>query len=84
MRVTYCDNCGEEIKGGVWRSNIDNRDYCGAACIAAAVAQESPKGCPHKDNIDGTTHGTPAGRRRLVCTACGYDREEEIEEEAAV
>ena len=79
MQIFLCDNCGARIQDGIHKIDRSSEDFCSQTCAEKKVRGGQPsrdEGCPHEDNVDGTTHSTPEGFRRLVCVKCGLDRTE--------
>lgn len=71
MRVTVfmCDGCGQNIEGPVYQS-ANSGDLCGT-CIHPTNTE-----CPHEENVSDAVPGRDTAR--LICKACGYDREERV------
>lgn len=76
MRVTTitCDQCGKEVTV-VHQSGIVDGEFCSVECVRAAQ-NPSAEVCEHEDNVSDQVPGRSTAR--LVCKACGYDREEEV------
>ena len=73
MRVILCDACGVRIFGGIFGSPMAGTDFCSLKCAGA-----DPEDCQHEENISDAAAGRSTAR--LICKACGYDREEAVGE----
>lgn len=68
MIVHICDGCGKRIEGAIYKRADGDEDWC-----VNCVKVDETEVCPHEDNASDQVPGRDT--YRLVCKACGYDRE---------
>ena len=71
--IITCDGCNAQISV-IHKSAVVEGEFC-FECIHKAVAPEE-EGCQHEDNMSDEAAGRTTAR--LICKACGYDREEAV------